>query len=670
MNMAMQNRYAGKCNNPTCRKHVGENQGYITKVNGRWVTWCSECVPERIGGTAAPRRVLTADGKIITPYEPANVPLIKALPGARWDKDNRWWSVSLDMADRRRILEVADRLGLDVAPSLREIAVTEEAQNALHAGLYPFQVEGVNWMAHKDKAILGDEMGLGKTVMSLMTVPTNGKALVVCRAGLKYNWLDETQKWRPDLKPVVLNHRGSFRWPNRGEVIIVNYDLLPDEFNTPKKSKGEQMQAYWDRLKVYRRGLKESHAEAQGTVLIVDEAHDYKNRQAARSRKMKEIVRLTGNVKALTGSPLVNRPDDLFGVLDVMGLADEVFGSYVPPGGFGPVANGNRLTAYDRFKHLFNAYDDTIRARGRYITKTVWGKPNPVVPELLRRVMIRRRRAEVLPDLPSKTYTTLLVGDVDPALKAQLDALWEEWGTFIQIEEELPPFERFSKVRDALARSRIPAMLEYVENAEEQDVPLVVFSDHLGPLDALLTRPGWAVITGVTSPEKRQEIVRAFQAGHLKGVGVSIRAGGVGLTLTRAWKALFVDMTWQPGANWQAEDRVARIGQKFNKVEIVRMVSDHPLDLHIVNLLADKIDTIHKAVDNLLVGEKVERPAQGETDEQFEARMARVLAQQQEAERKAKEQAATQAKEKAKAKVQGIHETPSRYAGAITVSRE
>jgi len=633
------NKFAGTCNNPTCKCKVEAHAGFTQKINGRWAVWCKQCVPGRIEAAPAVRRILTTDGKIIAPYEPQNLDLLRSIPGARWEQDNQWWSVSLEMADRRRLLEVAEKIGLEVPPSLRIIEVTEEAQNATNAGLYPFQVEGVNFLAHKDKALLGDEMGLGKSVQSLMGIPARGAALVICRAGLKYNWLDEVSKWRPDLKPIVLNGRKSFRWPASGEVVIINNDILPEEFNTPKKNKGEQMEAYWDRLKTYRNGLKERHPQAANVNLIVDEAHDYKNHEAARSRKVKEFSKLARKLTGLTGSPLTNRPEDLFGVLDVLGLAKEVFGSW------------------ERFQLLFNAYSERVWTGKGYINKIVWGKPQPIVPELLRRSMLRRRRADVLPDLPAKTYTNLLVGPVDPALQKALDEMWEEWGTAVQIEGELPPFEKFSEIREKLARSRVDAMIEYVENAEEQEVPLVVFSAHLAPLDALLGRPGWAVITGVTSPLKRQEIVRAFQAGKLKGVGVSIKAGGVGINLTHAWKALFVDLDWTPAANWQAEDRIARIGQLSNKVEIIRMVSDHPLDLHIQNMLVDKIDTIIKAIDSSIHGEKVEvKPGvQGETEEEFQTRINKLLERAEADIKERKARAESDRKIAAKGKVGVIH---------------
>ena len=161
--MATSNKFAGRCNNPACPLHknvyngVAVGEGYITKINNKWVTWCRECVPVQKTATEVERRILTADGKIFTPYEPQNLPLIKSLkgPGGKFgprfiNKDNGGpaWEVSLEQADRQRLLEVAERLRLEVAPQLREgNLVTEQAQNALHAGLYPFQVTGVNWMA-------------------------------------------------------------------------------------------------------------------------------------------------------------------------------------------------------------------------------------------------------------------------------------------------------------------------------------------------------------------------------------------------------------------------------------------------------------------------------------------------------------------------------------------
>lgn len=579
----LRNRYKSICK--TCGSTIFAQHGFMQKVEGKWLVWCEECCPQKEENLTTQTKTLTEDGKIFIPYDEEMISIIKTLDGATFNRELKCWQVNIDLSSRKRLLEVADFLEISVPENLRIVTESKEAEKAKRLGLYPYQIEGVNYLSHKDKAILGDEMGLGKTLQSLMTIPEHGNAMVICRAGLKYNWLDEVNKWRKDLHPVVINGKGNFRWPQANEVIIINNDILPPSFDPPQKNfNGSKASA----TKEFRKNLKDSNPQAQNVVLIIDEAHDYKNQKAARTRKVKEIALLAKKVIGLTGSPLNNRPQDLYGVLETLGLAKQVFKSWA------------------NFQRLFRATFDHFPAHGKMVKKINWGKPSPEVPQLLRKVMLRRLRSEVLPELPEKTYTNLVVGDLDSCLKKKLDALWNEWDTNLHIEKELPPFHKFSEIRQQLAKNRVPAMLEYVENAEEQNVPLVVFSAHLAPLDALLFRPGWAVITGVTTPEKRQEIVREFQAGKLLGIGVSIQAGGIGINLTHAWKGIFVDLDWSPAANWQAEDRLARIGQKANKVEIVRMVSDHPLDLHLQKMLVDKMDTIYKAIDyDKITGQKL-----------------------------------------------------------------
>ena len=528
--MLSRNQYPGKCNSPVCNVKVEAGAGYRQQINGRWVVWCSQCVPQRIVPTKEVQRELSAHGEIRMPYEPENLPIIRAMPGARWNPDSKFWTVSTDDADRKRVLELADRIGLKVAEEFRAIALAEPAQNAICAGLYGFQVEGVNWLSKQTAALLGDEMGLGKSVQALMSLPSDGYGLIVVPAGLKYNWESECKKWRDDLVCTVLNGENAFRWPRKNEVVIMSYNTLPNWLITPKKPKGQSNKEYYASITQWQKGLQEKYPVSLETTLIVDEVHNVKNYKTQKSQKVKNLARITKRVWGLTGTPLINRPIDLYTILDGLNMAYKAFGGL------------------PRFRTLFNAFQDRFGWH--------YGQPMSIVPELLRRVMLRRLRKEVLPDLPDKTYTTLVVDLENGSLSHELNSLWEEYGEMIEVAEELPPFEEFSKIRYELAKSRIPAMLEYVENAEEQDVPLVVFSSHLPPLDALLVREGWAVISGDTPPHRRQEIVRDFQDGKLKGVGVSIKAGGVGLTLTRAWKALFVDLDWTPAANTQAEDRL------------------------------------------------------------------------------------------------------------------
>jgi SWI/SNF-related matrix-associated actin-dependent regulator of chromatin subfamily A-like protein 1 len=499
------------------------------------------------------RGSLTTDGRVTTPYHPANLPLLRSMPGARWDPEARCWWVSVAQKDRRRLLEVADQLGLEVAPSLRDQGVSEAARRAWAAGLYPFQVEGVDWLAGRPRALLADEMGLGKSAQALLALPEGAAALVVCPASLKYTWREEARRWRPDLQPAVLEGKGAFHLPRPGEVVVANYEILPASLEGGV-------------------GVAQGfQTEAAGVHLIVDEAHKVKNHKAARTRRVRGLAGQTRTAWGLTGTPLLNRPPDLWGVLDCLGLAREAFGSW------------------PRFCRLFGV-------RENFWGGLEWGEPAPEVSGLLRRVMLRRRRQEVLPQLPAKQYRTVVV-TLDQLLGRDLDGLWKDWEPWMTERGELPPFDHFSTVREHLARARIPAMLELVEEYEEQGVPLVVFSAHRAPVEALRGRKGWGVITGEMPPAERQAAVEAFQAGRLKGVGLTIQAGGTGLTLTRAWTALFVDQDWAPANNAQAEDRLARIGQQASKVLIIRLVSDHALDRRVLQILDRKQGLIQKAVE-------------------------------------------------------------------------
>lgn len=582
----MVNRYPGRC--ATCRKQVDSEQGHALKRNGRWLVYCDQHVPERRQST---ERRLTADGRVITPYDPQQLPLLRAMPGARWDRDGKCWRVSTSQADRPRLLELAEKLKLEVA--LRQVEETEAARRAREAGLYPFQIQGVDWLARHPRALLADEMGLGKTVQTLLALPEGARAVAVVPAALKFIWRDECKRWRPDLTPHVLSGRGSWRTPGRNDLVITNYDILPDETNLA------------------------------GCVLIIDEAHKVKSYRAKRSKRVKALAETAAQVWALTGTPLLGRPFDLYGTLQSCGLQRQVFG-------------------WRKFLDLFGG------------VKNRWGgwefasQAKPEAAERLRRVMIRRRREEVLPDLPGKTYTDLPVNAVTAGTRKRMDVLWETWQDAIEAEV-LPPFEEFSELRAALARERIDAVDALVEDAEESDTPLVVFSAHRAPIDHLGEREGWETITGDTPSEQRADTVRRFQDGELRGVAATIQAGGVGLTLTRAWKAVFVDLDWTPANNQQAEDRICRIGQRSNRVEIVRMVGTHILDQHVQKLLIEKQRLIESAIEHELKLDVAPGQA-GETEEEYQARMRAIEELAAKAEREAQAKRCQQIHERERAR--------------------
>lgn len=614
-----------------CRVWVKAGEGFAAKpAGGSWNTYCKDHAPERIvARQVITERKLDANGVVTMPYEAANVPLVASMPGAVWNPDAKQWTVSLKEEDRFRVLEIADRLGLNVAPELRELSDATHA--VLPDTLYPYQKVGIEWLNRRERGILADDMGLGKTLEALFSITPGDRVMVVCPASLKYNWEAECKKWRPDLNPRVVNaqdHR--LPVPRENDVVILNYDILPD----------------W--LLKEEADRPAGAAKLQDITLIGDEVHFLTNYKTQRSRKMLAMTGYAKKVLYLTGTLLTKDPKSLWAILKSAGVAEQAFRSW-----------GN-------YCKLFNA-----RKKSRW-GGIEWGEPSPKVPEMLRRVMLRRTREEVLPDLPKKTYTDIIVNGLLISLRNELDAIWTEQQDYLEVEDCLPPFEEFSETRAKLAAAKIPALEELVEQHEEAGIPLVVACDHIAPVDAIGNRPGWAIIKGGVDHQERHRIVEAFQNGTLKGVAMTIKAGGVGITLTNAWKMIMVDLNWTPANNVQCEDRICRIGQTSKTCEIVRLIVDHPLEKHIHKIVDKKTQMTLKAVENLVKAEKLQAPAppvngaiKTETPAEYDARMeAARLAEQarqeairlaaEEAEKNAKERAEQEKVQRAKSRVEGI----------------
>jgi SNF2 family DNA or RNA helicase len=215
-------------------------------------------------------------------------------------------------------------------------------------------------------------------------------------------------------------------------------------------------------------------------------------------------------------------------------------------------------------------------------------------------------REDVISDLPKKTWKEIPV-DLDYETRAICDRLYEEFkSSGIDIEKAIKEaieskskkisIESWSKIRQALATAKIPSMISIIEDYEDQEEPLVVFSAHRSPIDFLNGRKGWAVITGDTPSDERSKIEKDFQSGKYKCLAGTIQAAGVAITLTRAAHALFVDLSPTPGLNAQAEDRLCRIGQNRG-VLISTFVANHPIEKNIYKILRTKNEMIGFSVE-------------------------------------------------------------------------
>lgn len=399
----------------------------------------------------------------------------------------------------------------------------------------------------------------GKTPQALMAAPDKAAVLVVAPASVKLSWVAEARRWRPDLSVETIDSRDLWRWPRPGTVLICTYGTLPDPDEIPVP-------------------------DCEVTV-IADECHLLKSPRALRTRRFRAVAATAadhdGRVWLLSGTPLLNRPPELWAVLQAAHLAETAFGSW------------------PAFVRAFNG----SKSRFGY----EWGRADDSVPDAIRKVSLRRHRVDVLPDLPVKTRRDIVVNGLAPDVVSLCDEVVEVLrGKGIdlqQVTKEVEEsriagaaFELMSRARAMLATAKIGALQEIVESFEEQEEPLVVFSAHKAPVEAIGAREGWGLVTGETPADERGRLVEAFQAGRLRGLAGTIGAMGTGVTLTRAHHLVMVDLAWTPALNSQAEDRVCRIGQDRGVI-IHRIIADHALDHRVTELLTVKQDIIEASVE-------------------------------------------------------------------------
>lgn len=617
------NRYPESCSN--CKEHVEANQG--TLAGPPWKVFCQSCLPfPRVAPAVVALRMAPSGRVLVEPqghlggafrtYREA----ISGLSRTRKTDAGFVTTCAVEVA-----AELAARIGdapglrVDLGDDVRAAVGALEARNKAEldraeerlaevdaslaergGALYGYQRTGVPWLASRDAALLADEMGLGKTLQALLAAPAGDPILVVCPAVAKGVWVREAARWRPDLKAVALKGRKSFRWPEPGEMVVINYDILPDRLLAPN----------------------------EGTVLIADEAHALKNPKAKRTRRFRALSEFAqcagGRTWLLTATPLLNKPPELWSLLKAAGLTD-AYGSWT------------------QFCRMFNG----VRDQYGYS----WGEPTPEAAARLERVQLRRLKQDVLQDLPAKRYQQVGVNNLDATTLRLCDAaegLLTDGEVSLVLHDSVE-FETMSAARAALSKAKIPHLLELVGQYEEAGEPLVVFSAHRAPVEALADRPGWAVITGSTSPEERSRIEDEFQAGRLHGVAGTVQAAGVAITLTAASTAVFVDRLFTPALNHQAEDRIHRIGQDRG-VLIIDLVAEHALDERLYDILTDKQSIIDASVNQALratdyrtmelstaVSMIASQPDEEDTTEEYERTLELLLNEMEQMEEKKRE---------------------------------
>lgn len=446
-----------------------------------------------------------------------------------------------------------------------------------NASLREYQVEGFQWLSRLAKwgvgACLADDMGLGKTVQALALVldrAENGPTLVVAPASVCRNWVVEIGKFTPTLNAILFgegDREAAIEQAGANDIIITTYDLLTRE--------------------------AENFTKKKFTTIILDEAQAIKNRATKRSET---AMMLQGDFKILTtGTPLENHLGELWNLFQ-----------FINPGLFGSL---------DRFTEKFAAPIEKYRDENR----------RDQLRRLVQPFMLRRRKDEVLKELPPKTEIQLTV-ELSPEERAFYEALRRKALAALESDTEgagggqkhLQILAEIMRLRraachprlvdenaDFVDSSKMRLFGEVVEELLENGHKALVFSQfvgHLGLMEAYLKKKNikYQYLDGSTPLNKRQERIEAFQRGDGDLFLISLKAGGVGLNLTAADYVIHMDPWWNPAVEDQATDRAHRIGQE-KPVTVYRLVTEGTIEEKILKLHEQKRDL----ADSLLTGTDV-----------------------------------------------------------------
>lgn len=455
---------------------------------------------------------------------------------------------------------------------------------------YPYQQEGILYGLDKKRIFIGDEPGLGKTLQSIGIVDTANAypCLVICPSALKINWQREFEKFT-DKNALVLDNANKTTWPylltmKTHHVAIVNYESLRKFFVWDIKQDGRHHHqassrpvsgdtvatkhpfrlkdvVFSDSIKLFR-------------SVIIDESHRVKDPSAQQTIFTKGIATGKDYVIMLSGTPVVNNPRDLAAQLSIMDRLKD----------FG----GNA-----RFSEMYGS----IGAKDSPLDEE---EQNALLANLSASLydtcLIRREKAKVLKQLPEKTRCDLYV---DISNREEYDLAERDLAEYLRTYKECSDSEvrrkmrmealvRFMALRSIAAKGKVKQAIDFVRLFLDTGKPLILFCSYHEIVDELRKAfPEAVSVTGRDSALAKQAAVDAFQSGKANLIICSIKAAGVGLTLTASSNVAFIEFPWTYADCCQCEDRAHRIGQRDN-VTCYYLIGRGTIDRALYNIIHKK----------------------------------------------------------------------------------
>lgn len=426
----------------------------------------------------------------------------------------------------------------------------------------PYQKQGIKKLIDMGRALLADDMGLGKTLQSLYAaIPLRRKKpiIVVCPASVKYGWEEE-----------VKQHTGMRSWVLEGRkplprlplyvppVVIINWDILQN----------------WDKFL----------SKLNPQVVIADESQFAKSHKAARTKALKRLCKNVPFVFCLTGTPIENRPSELFTALHL--LRPDIFDSWY--------SFANR---YCGPKHTYwgTTYDGATNI-------------DELRQILVDHVMIRRRREEVLPELPPVTpHLVPLQINLEEYQAAEEDIrLWLiRRGLAFSGKINALALTKMTHLLKLVAQLKLNNAIDWIRTfLETTDEKLVVFGFHRSILEHVYQEfyEEAVLVYGGVSGRKRQASIDEFATNPSKRLFIgNILAAGTGINKLQrvSCNACFLEFIWTPTKISQAIGRLNRLGQT-RAVTVHYLVAYGTIEHKLCRALQKKQAIIDQTIDGTL----------------------------------------------------------------------
>ncbi|XP_074607490.1 uncharacterized protein LOC141860323 isoform X2 [Acropora palmata] len=455
---------------------------------------------------------------------------------------------------------------------------------SLRKSLLGFQKEGVRFgISKQGRCLIADEMGLGKTLQAISIAYYFKSAwplLIVVPSSVKFSWIDEIEKWLPEVEPHDINliQSGS-DISNLGRAVIhvIGYGLLS---------------AATSRL------LIEALTSHKFNIVILDESHYLKERKATRTKRLHQLCKKAKHAILLSGTPSLARPRELYTQLDI-----------VCPGKFGS------------FSSFVKRYCDahSVYYRGeRHFDTSGASNLDELYNLLKRHVMIRRLKKEVLTQLPPKRRQKVVFDILDSSSKdrKELQQVMEKFkkcaallrgdGEDLSLQSPLFEMNKLSVlVYKYTGIVKVGPVLKYIEDlAQGMDGKFIVFFRHCVVRQAIVEKLvklklKHICIAGDVPSAVRGDLVHSFQTDpEVRIAALSIEAASFGLTLTAAHHVVFAELHHTPGVIIQAEDRAHRIGQTL-PVNVHYLIARGTVDEILWRMIRRKIYVTSSTLDGV-----------------------------------------------------------------------